>query len=847
MGNSTNRPNPVRSRGFSGMSFRARLSWANVLIVALAIAGTAIYTFYRTGLTNTFLANQVNESALRQTENELKSTATRHAVDLDNFFESTASNMATLGTSIQSLLTQENILGSGNTWNAQEKLFRLPQGSWDNRNTEAGSVFVPAQDVLSDTLIAELNTVKQIDFIAPSMLKKNPDMVALYFGSLEGETLYYPNIDLSAILPPDFNVSQRPWFIAATPGNNPAREVVWSEPYQDAALHGLVVTSSVPIYDLSNRFRGVVAVDLQLTKISNLIASIRIGETGYAFVIDKEGRIIAMPEAGYADFELSAEEIEGEKALEPILTKVPLEAFQLFAKMVTNQSGMRTVTLNGVEKYVAYQPIPSVGYSLGVVVPVIETQSTILATRERVENESRRTLINIILSTIILLAVALLFSRWMGNTMARPVVQLTETATRLAEGDLSAEASSQTQDEIGVLANAFNVMASRVRDLVTSLEQRVAERTAELESATQQSRKRAGELQTVSEVARAISTEVNLEGLLTLITNVVSERFGFYHVGVFLLDHTSRNAVLRASNSPGGKRMVGRGHKLPVGQVGIVGHVAASGEPRIALDVGEDATFFNNPDLPETRSEMALPLSLRGRIIGILDVQSTASNAFTQADVETLSILSDQIAIAIENARLLAESQQALAESQALYGEYIGRTWERKTAKNVIGYYHSGGGGQLIDEPVAWEEIRAAFSSGRTVSGPVDPKKEAGAAIAVPIHLQNQIIGILDIRAPKPDHVWSEDEVAVIEAVSERLGLALENARLFEETSGRAAREHAVAEITSKIREATDPQVMIRTAIEELQRVLGVSRVEIIPQVVPTHAPSRDQAGEESR
>ena len=207
------------------------------------------------------------------------------------------------------------------------------------------------------------------------------------------------------------------------------------------------------------------------------------------------------------------------------------------------------------------------------------------------------------------------------------------------------------------------------------------------------------------------------------------------------------------------------------------------------------------------------------------------------ADVETLSILADQVAIAIENARLFAESSQALAESKVLYSEFIKRNWEKKSTQSVIGYQHSAGAGTLIDKPVVWDEIETALGSGKTV---ISDGKDAASAVAVPIPLQNQVIGILNVRSTEPDRVWTRDEIAIMEGIAERVGLALENARMFEETSSRASREHVVAEITSRIRETNDPQAMIRTTIEELQRVLNVSRVEIIPQVVSAHLPGRE-------
>jgi GAF domain-containing protein len=227
---------------------------------------------------------------------------------------------------------------------------------------------------------------------------------------------------------------------------------------------------------------------------------------------------------------------------------------------------------------------------------------------------------------------------------------------------------------------------------------------------------------------------------------------------------------------------------------------------------------------------MALPLKVRDRVIGALDVQSTEVNAFTQEDVETLSVLADQIAIAIENARLLEETQQALAEIQAVYGESISRAWEHKTAKNPLGYFYSAAGGRQLREPIESPESLTALQAGRTH---IAYNEDGTPVLAVPIRLRDRTIGVVNIRSGDSSHKWNSDEVAVVEATVERLALALENARLFEETSGRAAREHAVADITSKIRQTNDPQIMIRTAIEELQRVLGVTRVEIVPQSVP--------------
>jgi GAF domain-containing protein/HAMP domain-containing protein len=592
----------------------------------------------------------------------------------------------------------------------------------------------------------------------------------------------------------------------------------------------------MPVNDDHGNFRGVAAMDIQLTKITELINTIRVGETGYAFLIDREGHVIAMSEKGYQDFGLTADDIAAGTYLEnSLLPKVSIELFGVMAKMTSSQNGIGIITLGNTEKYIAYHPVLSVGYSLGVVVEVGETQRNVMKTEEQLEVNALRTILNLTGTMAIIWIIFLLVSRSLGNALTKPLAALTANARLIARGELVNVPSSDSGDEVGLLTNTLATMTNNLRATIGATEQRVIERTAELRNAVAESEKRAQELKTISEVARTVSTEIELETLLNTVTYLVSERFGFYHVGVFLVDAVTKYAILRAANSPGGKRMLERGHKLEVGREGIVGYVTGTGEARIALDVGEDAVYFDNPDMPNTRSEMALPLKLRGRIIGALDVQSVEPNAFKADDVDTLGILADQIAIAIDNARLFAETQRTLSEVQSLYGEYVGRTWSGKTSKTPIGYHHSAGGGQTLMEPVEWEEAQDALVIGKTLVTANQADSPASiSAVAVPIRLYNQTIGVIDVRSADPSRQWREDEIAVIEATAERLALALENARLFEETSARASREHAVAEITSKIRGTNDPQAMIRIAIEELKRVLNVTRVEIIPQVVQT-------------
>ena len=348
------------------------------------------------------------------------------------------------------------------------------------------------------------------------------------------------------------------------------------------------------------------------------------------------------------------------------------------------------------------------------------------------------------------------------------------------------------------------------------LESQVAERTRDLE-------RRAGYLQATSEVAREAATVLaDPQQLLARVVNLISERFAFYHAGIFLLDEDREWAVLQAASSPGGQRMLARGHRLQVGAQGTVGYVTARGEPRIALDVGEDAVFFNNPDLPETRSAITLPLRARGEIIGALDVQSVMPGAFTVEDAEVLQALTDQVALAINNARLLQQAQASAEAERRARGELTHEAWaEMLQVQRELGFTKEAG--RVVPVSQRWdEEMEMAIRTGEATTG-----GESKEALAVPIKVGDQTVAVLDAHLSAGEGTWTPERVELLDALSVQIGQALDRARLYEATQRRAAREQLVGEVTGRMREPVDLEDVLQVAVQEMRQALNLNTLSI--------------------
>ena len=672
-------------------------------------------------------------------------------------------------------------------WRAEEHMFVASDGQYMNSESDISSAFVPDYVEVDDETRRALELGAYLDLVFVPTYEGDANTVAIYLGTEHETTQYHPNIGLGNVVPPDFTVTQRPWYLSANPENNPNREVVWSSVYADATGKGLLVTAAAPVY-VQDAFLGAVGVDVTLADIAASVQETRLLGSGYGFLIDGEGQAVALPEEGYQDV-LGREPEPGEVG--PDLTGSGTAFAPVLADMMAGGEGLETLRAGERELYVAYAPLSSTDWSLA---NVVEAQSVLqaLAPLETDLAHSTRSMVLARLLPIggaVLIAVAAA-GFFIARRVTQPIQEIAEVAGRIGGGEWDVSFPPATTREIGALNEAFERMAGELRGVYEELEEQVKERTEDLQRRTVQ-------LQASAHVAREATAIRDVDDLLNQTVELISDRFGFYHAGIFLVDEARDYAVLRAASSPGGKRMLSMQHRLRVGETGIVGHVAGSGESRIALDVGADAVFFDNPDLPRTRSELALPLTVYDEVIGVLDVQSTEEAAFTEEDVGVLQTMADQLAVAIENARLLEEADARVREIRFLLREESREGWRRMLQNRPDWGYGYDGVHVLPRQSVSHGE---------------EPQ------LKLPVEIRGEKLGKLELTWA--DRVPSGEEQTLARTVVEEAGQALESARLFEEARTRAEEQSVLSDLGQELAAELEVDQVLRAAHRGASRLV---------------------------
>jgi len=427
-------------------------------------------------------------------------------------------------------------------------------------------------------------------------------------------------------------------------------------------------------------------------------------------------------------------------------------------------------------------------------------------------------------------AVAVGWRQFVFRTLSLSITELRQGVARISSGDLAYKLYIRTGDEIEELGNEFNKMADELADLIGNLEQRVADRTRGL--------------QTAAEVAHATTAVLDPEELLRQVVNLVRNRFDLYYVGLFLLDEDRQFAVLRAGTGEAGRQMLEQQHRLEVGGESIISQCMARSEPCAAQDIGEEAVRFDNPFLPETRSELALPLRSRGRVIGAMTVQSAEETAFDETDIAVLQTMADQVAVAIDNARLFADAQAALEEMEATHRRYLGQAWARylQTAGET-GYETESQGIPPLGDAV-WPEIQQAIARKEVTVLQSDSPAPPHSAVVAPILLRDVVIGALGIHDDDETRQWTDDDINLIAAVAEHMALAADNLRLIQETQASLAEAQALYHASQTIGAAASPEE-VGQALVDFAAAGRVDAVRILlfehdEQGRPTHMVMRE-------
>lgn len=357
-----------------------------------------------------------------------------------------------------------------------------------------------------------------------------------------------------------------------------------------------------------------------------------------------------------------------------------------------------------------------------------------------------------------------------------------------------------------------------------SLEIELAQRASTLEE-------RASYLETSAEISRSIASITDTNILISKIVQLIQEKFNLYYVGLFLVDETNQWAILKSGTGEAGKEMLKAQHRLKIG-TGMIGWSIENAQSRIALDVGADAIHFENPYLPKTRSEGAIPLRSRGRVLGALTIQSTQPVAFTDDIITTLQIMTDQIAIALDNATLFEKSELALKAERKAYGQLRQEDWVALLQSKKLPKYTA----DSLDKVHISEE---PLTNKTPQAHPI--LEDDGYTAMIPIKMRGTILGGIKLYKSPKRGVWTEAQLELAETLSEEISVALESARLFDQSQRRAARERVVGQTATRLRETLEIEGVLEIAAQELRNALKVSEAEVWLNANEAQTPSTEE------
>ncbi len=586
----------------------------------------------------------------------------------------------------------------------------------------------------------------------------------------------------------DYNDSDEMWWQATHQGGQGTVHISQPTLDEDSSEFGIII--SVPIFDKEGNFAGVLRSVYNAGSLAKLINALSDPTQGVqAALLFPNGRILNPTGTALTDLPAGVfEQVTGSTQ----------EYGQL---MVNGQPQLFSQAL--VQEIAGEYNLDRLGWRYLLFRDANQAM-------QPVQTLSRQTNVLAVIIIVVVIGVAVLLS----DLVSKPILRLTAITRRITGGDLSSRAKVETRDEIGMLASNFNTMANQLQITFDTLEERVTERTRQLE--------------TVEEISRQLTGILDLTPLLEEVVTLIKEKFDYYHSHIYLLNERTETLVMEAGYGQAGAAMKRQGHSILMSAAqSLVARAARSGQVITVEDVRANPAWLPNPLLPETQSEMAIPVKLGDTVVGVLDVQSNKVGGLTPADETALLALAQQVGIAVHNARMFSETRQALEQVQKIQGQYTGQAWEKFIAEQPTEFEVRRADAPPLAE-TALPELTSALQLAKTVwTGPAD-LEDGVQALATPLKLRNQVIGVLGLRDEEhTNRRWTEDEIALIEAVSEQMSLAIESARLFEETGRRAGREKTIANITQKVWASSDLEQLMQTTVQQLGVNLDASRVII--------------------
>ncbi|MGC1378595.1 MAG: GAF domain-containing protein, partial [Anaerolineales bacterium] len=404
--------------------------------------------------------------------------------------------------------------------------------------------------------------------------------------------------------------------------------------YIDDVTSEPLIAIAVPAKDVLGDFQGTLVAEVDLKFMWDLVEQIKVGQSGYAYVVDEQGKLIAFEDTSRV---LAGENVKKIGEVQEFVDDPSAASDKTPGVVVYNG-------LLGTPVFGTFVPLGTPKWAVVIELPFMEV--------------ALPRFYGMAIGFVVILVIAGLMGLlglFMARRLAAPLVDLSNTATQVAQGDLAVQAKIAGAAEIVQVATTFNTVTSSFREVIDLLEQRVADRTRALS-------RQALQLQAAAEVSRAVSSELDADELIQKAVNLVRGRFDLYYVGLFLLDEQRRFAILQAGTGKAGRQMLADAYKLEVNDASMIGRCIAHKEARIVLGADKESARFSNPLLPETRSELALPLISQGEVIGAMTVQSAQESAFAPEDITILQSLVDQLANGIEKARLYKQIQQRAVE-----------------------------------------------------------------------------------------------------------------------------------------------------------------------------------------